>query len=218
MIALEKVTVHQGEFCLRDIDLEIPVGAYAILMGPTGCGKTTLLESICGLRRITSGRIMIDGRDVSRLAPSARRIGYVPQEAVLFPTMRIDSQIGFGLEMRRTSKANRAKRVAELARLLEIEELLERYPRGLSGGERQRVALARALAFKPSLLCLDEPLSALDDATRGRLVELLRTVHRKENATVLQITHNAAEAEQLGTVIHQLDGLKIMTIDNLPLN
>ncbi len=179
--------------------MEISTGEYGILMGPTGSGKTTLLEAICGLQPVMSGRIVLDKQDVTRLPASARQIGYVPQDSALFPTMRVDQQIEFSLKIRNCPRQARARRVEELAELLGIAGLLTRYPQGLSGGEQQRVALARALAFRPRLLCLDEPLSSLDDSTRNRLTELLREVHRLERVTVLHITHNAVEARELGT-------------------
>ncbi len=205
MISLENVTIRQGSFELSGVDLQIPGGAYGILMGPTGCGKTTLLEAICGLRRIRQGRILLHGLDVSHWAASRRQIGYVPQDSVLFPTMRVDHQIEFGLHVRRVNRKIRDQRVQQLAELLNIESLLTRYPLGLSGGEKQRVALARALSFGPELLCLDEPLSAVDDSTRRRLMELLVAVHASEQVTILHVTHNAIEAQELGTVHYRFD-------------
>ena len=210
MITLSNLTIYQGDFLLTGIEMTIPSAEYGILMGPTGCGKTTLLEAICGLRRISGGSVLLDDKDVTRLPASARQIGYVPQDAVLFPTMRVDQQIEFGLEVRKTGKRIRKQRVEELAELLEITSLLRRYPHGLSGGEKQRVALARALSFKPSLLCLDEPLSALDETTRDRMADLLREVHQQEQVTVLHITHNTAEARGLGTIQFQLVDGKIV--------
>jgi ABC-type sugar transport system ATPase subunit len=209
MITIDKLSIRQGDFLLSDIELTIPTGDYGILMGPTGCGKTSLLESICGLRRIAGGQIMLDELEVTKLPPSARQIGYVPQDSALFPTMRVDQQIAFALEIRKFKKSIRAQRVSELAELLDIKSLLHRFPVGLSGGEKQRVALARALSFKPRLLCLDEPLSSLDDATRTRMAALLRTVHQRERVTVLHITHNAAEAHELGTIHFRLEDGRI---------
>lgn len=205
MITLEKLTLQQGSFKLENISLTIPHGEYGILMGSTGCGKTMLLESICGLRPITSGRVLLGGTDVTHLSPSARQIGYVPQDTALFPMMRIDQQIGFGLEIRKIKKTIRQNRVEELAERLGITPLLGRYPQGLSGGEKQRIALARALSYQPRLLCLDEPLSALDDSTRKKMAELLRNVHQAEGVTVLHITHSSAEAKELGTVHFRLE-------------
>lgn len=205
MITLDQLTIHQGNFSLQGVDMTIPSGEYGILMGQTGCGKSTLLEAICGLRRITSGRILLGDQDVTRQPSSSRQIGYVPQDAALFPTMRIDQQIAFGLKVRKVASRQCASRVAELAELLDLGSILKRFPRGLSGGERQRVALARALSFRPRLLCLDEPLSALDNHTRTRLAKLLHAVHQTEKVTVLHITHNVTEAEELGTVYFQME-------------
>ncbi|MFK7768992.1 MAG: ABC transporter ATP-binding protein [Mariniblastus sp.] len=200
MIQLENVTLSQGNFCLRDIDLVIPTGEYCVLMGPTGCGKTTILESVCGLRQIVSGKVLIDGHDVSTLPPAARQVGYVPQNGSLFPAMKVGEQIGFPLEVRKTTAAKVKDRVNELADLLGIEPLLERYPAKLSGGERQRVALARAMSFHPKLLCLDEPLSAVDEAMRENLTMLLKRIHEQENTTVIHVTHNNSEAKKLGSI------------------
>lgn len=200
MIELEQLSIVQGDFSLRDINISIPQQAYAILMGQTGSGKTSLIETICGLRRPSGGRILIDGQEVTRLAPSQRQIGYVPQDSALFPTMKVERQIGFGLEVRNVNPADRKKRVNEIAELLQLTPLLERSPRGLSGGELQRVALARAIAFRPRLLCLDEPLSSLDQAARQSMIELLRSVHQSEQVTVLHITHSSTQCQQLGTV------------------
>ena len=205
MIRLEKVSIQQGDFSLTEIDLAIRPHQYAILMGPTGSGKTTLVEAICGLRRVSSGRIRVNGRDVTHLPPAARQIGFVPQDAVLFPTLKVAQQISFPLKVRRTSKQDQNRRIGELAELLEIDSLLGRYPRGLSGGERQRVALARALSFRPQLLCLDEPLSSVDDPMRTKLGSLLQQVYQLEQVTVLHITHNAAEAKMLSSVQYRLN-------------
>ena len=205
MIRLEDVTIRQDDFVLEKLNLEISKHEYAVLMGPTGCGKTTVMETICGLRRVSSGTISFDDRNLTHSDPAVRGIGYVPQDQILFPTMRIDKQIGYGLQIRKAAKQDIQTRVAELAQLVEIEDLLHRFPGGLSGGEKQRVALARALSFRPRLLCLDEPLSALDDETRKRIADLLKTVHQQENITVLHITHNSQDALKIGTKVFRFD-------------
>ena len=212
MIEVSNVTLRQGEFELTDISFTIEQGEYAVLMGPTGCGKTTILEILCGLRRIYSGTIRIAGDNVTHVAPARRGIGYVPQDCALFPTMRIDHQIEFGLQVRRAPYRMRKARVTELAELAGISHLLKRYPRSLSGGERQRVALARALSFRPRLMCLDEPLSALDEETRSRVADLLKTIHHKEQVTVLHITHNADEAANLATASYRFSANQIQRI------
>ena len=205
MISVQQLRLCQGDFELRQVSFEIPSNAYAILMGPTGCGKTTLLESICGLRAIVGGKILVGGDEITRTLPAQRQIGYVPQDSSLFPTMKVYRQIAFGMEVRGFSKSERDQRVEELASSLDLTEILDRYPRGLSGGERQRVALARALSFRPRLLCLDEPLSALDGDTRNNLTKLLKKIQQSESVTVLHITHNVEEGAQLGTIHFRLE-------------
>ena len=200
MIRLEHITINQGAFGMRDVCLEIPQGAYAVMMGSTGSGKTTLLEVICGLRQPDCGRILIDGKDVTRATPAARDVGYVPQDGALFKTMSVFEQIAFALSIRRAPSAIIAARVEELAGQLGITHLLDRTPIGMSGGERQRVALARALSFRPGVLLLDEPLSALDDETRSSIMALLKQVSQKTGITALHVTHNKAEADQLGSM------------------
>ena len=205
MISVQQLRLCQGDFELRQVSFEIPSNAYAILMGPTGCGKTTLLESICVLRAIVGGKILVGGDEITRTPPAQRQIGYVPQDSSLFPTMKVYRQIAFGMEVRGFSKSERDQRVEELASSLDLTEILDRYPRGLSGGERQRVALARALSFRPRLLCLDEPLSALDGDTRNNLTKLLKKIQQSESVTVLHITHNVEEGAQLGTIHFRLE-------------
>lgn len=213
MIEFSNVFVRSGDFCLDDLSFRVQRGEYAVLMGPTGCGKTTVLEVICGLKRFVSGTIVVDGLDVTSLPPTRRGIGYVPQDRALFPTMRVDKQIEFGLLVRGVNAKSRKKRVGELAELTGITEQLKRFPHGLSGGERQRVALARALSFRPRLLCLDEPLSALDDSTRKRVADLLQTVHRQEQVTVLHVTHSADDAILLGTTRFQFKDNQICRVE-----
>jgi ABC-type sugar transport system ATPase subunit len=174
-------------------------------MGRTGSGKTTLVETICGLRRSTSGRVILNGREVTRLAPAARGIGYVPQDRALFMTMTVRENLGFALRLRRADSAAMHLRVTKLAEMLGIAGLLERKPSGLSGGEAQRVALGRALAVEPSVLCLDEPLSALDDDTRAEMHTLLRTIHEQTNATILHVTHHIADARELATKLLRIE-------------
>jgi molybdate/tungstate transport system ATP-binding protein len=201
MIILEHIDVIQGRFSLCDLHMEIPRGAYAVLMGSTGSGKTTLLEVICGLRQPDGGQVMLDGRNVTHATPAARDVGYVPQDGALFKTMTVFEQLAFALAIRRETPAAIDARVTELADLLGIDHLLDRSVRDLSGGERQRVALGRALSFHPGILLLDEPLAALDDETRSHIMGLLKTVHAQTGVTVLHVTHNMKEATELGTQV-----------------
>ncbi len=173
-------------------------------MGKTGCGKTSLLEAIAGLRRIASGQVWLGGSDVTLLAPGERGVGYVPQDAALFRTMTVYNQLAFALRLRATRRSAIRKRVLELAGWLGISHLLQRGINGLSGGEKQRVALGRALSFNPKYLLLDEPLSSLDEETRVSMIELLNNLRKSGNVTVLHVTHNSTEAEQLADVRFRL--------------
>ncbi|MBI3855835.1 MAG: ABC transporter ATP-binding protein [Planctomycetes bacterium] len=197
MIALEWVTVHSGPFALQHVSFEIPDGGYGVLMGKTGAGKTTILEAICGLRDIDEGAIRLAGRDVTRLRPGDRGIGYVPQDRALFQTMSVRQNLSFAPSILGWDRAQTEARVEELASLLRIAPLLDRPPAGLSGGEAQRVALGRALAARPKILLLDEPLSALDDDTWEGMIDLLGEVRKATGVTTLHVTHRREEARRL---------------------
>jgi molybdate/tungstate transport system ATP-binding protein len=200
VIELEGVAVAAGSFALSGVSFAVPAGAYAVLMGRTGCGKTMLLEAIAGLRPVKAGRVRLTGRDVTAFRPADRGVGYVPQDLALFPPLTVREHLSFALDVRRVGRPAVRARVAELAGLLGLEPLLDRKPAGLSGGEAQRVALGRALAHRPAVLLLDEPLSALDAATKTSLVKLLREVRSASGATVLHVTHHVGEAEALADV------------------
>ncbi len=207
MIVVEDLSIQQGEFRLDGVSFSIPSGSYGVLMGQTGSGKTTILEAVCGLRLVSAGKIFLPPGEVTRLRPSERGLGYVPQDGVLFPTMTIREHLAFALDVRRWPRAEIRRRVDEVAAMLGIEALLPRRPHGLSGGERQRVALGRALAFRPQVLCLDEPLSALDRATREQMYALLGDIRQRTGVTVLHITHSHHEARRLGdTLLRLVDG------------
>lgn len=197
MIQLCDVAVKAGDFSLGGISFHVDSGQYAVLMGQTGRGKTTILESICGLRKITSGRILVHGADVTHASPGDRQIGYVPQDLALFPTLNVRQHLEFALRLRKQSASKTAERVSELAEVLGIEHLLTRSIQGLSGGESQRVALGRALSFRPSVLLLDEPLSALDESTRHEMHTVLKKVKEKSQVTTLHVTHSVEDAEAL---------------------
>ena len=212
MIRLEDIAWRAGTFQLEGISLSIPTGQYAVLMGATGCGKTTLLEIICGLRRQFAGRVFIDDQDVTDEPPGTRGVGYVPQDGAMFPTMTVREQLGFALRLRHRPAAEIAERVEQLATELGVIALLDRRPQHLSGGERQRVALGRALAAQPKVLVLDEPLSALDEERRDDLAALLRRVQRQHGVTALHITHSRAEAAQLADVLFRLQDGQVREI------
>jgi len=204
MIRLEHLWVRAGPFALREVALEVGSGEHAFLMGKTGTGKTTLLEALCGLRPILRGCVCLRGKDVTHWPPGQRGIGLVPQDAALFGHLTVREHLGFALAIRRWPREQIEQRVSELADWLGLRSLLGRRPPGLSGGEAQRVALGRALSFRPDILCLDEPLSALDDETRAEMGDLLRKVRAQTGVTILHITHNRSEAERLADRIFLL--------------
>ncbi len=206
MIALSGVSVRVGAFTLPAVTLTVATGEYAVLMGRTGCGKTTLLEAVAGLRAIDAGRVELMGRDVTGLRPGERGVGYVPQDLALFPSMTVREHLAFALEVRGAAAGRIAGRVEEMAELLGIGHLLGRRPAGLSGGEAQRVALGRALAGRPPVLLLDEPLSALDEDTRCGMMDLLKRVQRHEGVTALHVTHGRAEARALADRLFVIEG------------
>jgi ABC-type sugar transport system ATPase subunit len=197
MIAVENLSVRAGVFALDGLSFEVPTGKYAVLMGKTGTGKTTVLEAVCGLKPVRAGRVRLRGRDVTRLKAAERGVGYVPQDLALFQTMTVRMHLAIALVVRGWDRAATDRRVGELADLLGLGRLLDRKPLGLSGGESQRVALGRALAYRPSILLLDEPLSALDDETREEMYALLQTVQRQTGVTALHVTHSSQEARKL---------------------
>lgn len=210
MIELRDVSIRSGPFELSNINMVVPQGAYAVLMGGTGQGKTTIVEAICGLRTVIGGQVIIDGEDVTIWKPADRGIGYVPQDLALFPTMTVRGHLEFALRVRRVDQPTIRNRVEQLSGVLGIESILDRRIRHLSGGEAQRVALGRALAFEPRILLLDEPLSSLDEATRDRLCQLLRSVQRETGLTTLHITHNRAEARFLADTLFVIESRQIV--------
>ena len=215
MIQLENLCLRNGSFELNDLSATIASGSYGILMGRTGCGKTTILEAICGLQpHVSSGIIRLNDSDVTLLKPAERGIGYVPQDSALFETMSIYENVAFALRLRKWPGADIEGRVHELAELMGITSLLERRPFGLSGGEAKRVALARALAASPGVLCLDEPLSALDEETHGEICDLLGELHREIDVTILHITHSSSEAKRLGETFLRLEEGKLIEVNS----
>ena len=181
-----------------DVSLEIDDGEFVVLVGPSGCGKSTLLRMIAGLEEVTEGAIEIGGRDVTDLAPRHRDIAMVFQSYALYPHMSVRDNLGYGLKVRRTQKAEIRRRVDEVAELLGLDELLERRPAALSGGQRQRVAMGRAIVREPRAFLMDEPLSNLDAKLRVSMRAHLANLHARLGATTVYVTHDQVEAQTLG--------------------
>ncbi|ASJ00761.1 tungstate ABC transporter ATP-binding protein WtpC [Thermococcus gorgonarius] len=198
MLRVEGISKDYKEFHLRDITFSVKRGEYFVLLGPSGAGKTVLLEIIAGILEPDSGRVILNEKDVTTLPPEKRGLAYVPQDYALFPNMSVFDNIAFGLKLRGVPKDERERKVRELAEVLGIEHLLHRNPQTLSGGERQRVAIARALAVEPPLILLDEPFANLDVQTRGNLIREMKRWKRELNFTAIQVTHSFEEAVSLG--------------------
>ena len=213
MIRIDKLALRQGDFTLDEVSFEIPSGQYGLLVGKSGCGKTTVLEAICGLRETSGGGIFLGDDEVTSRKPGERGVGYVPQDGALFPTLSTRDQLAFALQLRKVETSRIAHRIEELAGRLGIEHLLDRMPDGLSGGERQRVALGRALSIRPKFLCLDEPLSALDDETHDEICQLLIDTVKGSGVTVLHVTHNKRETERLADLVYRFENGKVRSVE-----
>ena len=183
---------------LKDIALKIDAGEFLILVGPSGCGKSTLMNCIAGLENITGGEILVDGEDISQASPKDRDIAMVFQSYALYPTMSVRDNIAFGLKMRKVPAAKIEEEVARVAKLLQIEPLLERKPSQLSGGQQQRVAMGRALARRPKIYLFDEPSSNPDAKLRGEMRTEIKLMHQRLKTTTVYVTHDQIEAMTLG--------------------
>ncbi|MGE0349561.1 ABC transporter ATP-binding protein [Hydrogenophaga sp.] len=191
---------------LKQIDIAVAPGEFLILVGPSGCGKSTLLNIIAGLEEPTDGAIRIGARNVVGVPPAQRDIAMVFQSYALYPTMSVADNIGFALEMRKVPKAERQRRIGEVAAMLQIEHLLDRRPSQLSGGQRQRVAMGRALARQPQLFLFDEPLSNLDAKLRVEMRAEIKRLHQASGITSVYVTHDQIEAMTLGSRIAVMKG------------
>ncbi|HEM62352.1 MAG TPA: ATP-binding cassette domain-containing protein [Chloroflexi bacterium] len=211
-LQVRDLSVDLGEFHLRHVDLEIEAGEYFVILGPTGAGKTVLLETVAGLFHHSSGAIFLDGEEVSHTPPERRGIGFVYQDYALFPHLTVADNVAFGLKLRRVERAGIGERVVRVSELLGIGDLLHRRPNTLSGGEQQRAALARALVVEPRVLLLDEPLSALDPETREALRRELAVVQSQLGTTTLHVTHDFEEAVALGHRIAVMNEGRIVQV------
>ncbi len=194
---------------LHDVSLHIADGEFAVFVGPSGCGKSTLLRAIAGLETISSGAVHIGGRDVSALPPSARDISMVFQSYALYPHMTVRGNMDFGMKVNNFSAADRARRIAEAARILQLGEYLDRKPGQLSGGQRQRVAIGRAIVKEPKVFLFDEPLSNLDAKLRVQMRVELEALHKDLKATMIYVTHDQVEAMTMADKIVVLQGGRI---------
>jgi molybdopterin-binding protein len=201
VIRLDAVSLTLGGFQLTEVGFEVEAGGYGLIIGPTGGGKTTLLEAIAGHVPVAGGRILLDDRDVTRESPERRGVGFVYQAYHLFPHHTVRDNVAYGLRHAGLDAAASDRRIGELTELLGLGPLLPRSVRDLSGGEQQRVALARALAPRPRILLLDEPLAAVDPSFRRTLRRELQTLREAEGVTTLHVTHDIEDALRLGDVL-----------------
>ncbi len=215
MIEVRDLFVDVGEFRLYNVNLLVRDGEYMVIMGPSGAGKTLLLQAILGIIRPEKGRILIDGKDVTPMPPEKRGLSYVPQDYALFPHMTVYDNIAFGLRIRGYDDSYIHEKVRETADIMGIADLLHRKPTTLSGGEKQRVALARALVVEPKALLLDEPLSALDRVTRSDLQQFLRKLHSSMKFTAIHVTHDFLEASYLADRMAMIFDGRVVRIGTL---
>ncbi|HET7744764.1 MAG TPA: sn-glycerol-3-phosphate ABC transporter ATP-binding protein UgpC [Gaiellaceae bacterium] len=215
-IELQNVTkIFSGEVAaVDDVSLRIADGEFLALVGPSGCGKSTLLRTIAGLEDVTSGEISIGGVDVTDLAPRHRDVAMVFQSYALYPHMSVRQNLGYGLKVRRTPKAETARRVSDVAALLGLTDLLDRRPAQLSGGQRQRVAMGRAIVREPKAFLMDEPLSNLDAKLRVGMRASLAQLHQKLGVTTVYVTHDQVEAMTLGHRVAVMRDGRILQIDS----
>lgn len=198
---------------IDDVSLTVADGEFLVLLGPSGCGKTTVLRAVAGLEELDRGAIFIGGRDVTPLPPGRRRIAMVFQSYAVFPHLRVYDNIVFGLRMARVPADEQRRRAEDAAALLQIPDLLDRYPAQLSGGQRQRVAVARAIVMRPDVLLMDEPLSNLDALLRLHMRTELKRIHRELRVTAIYVTHDQVEALSLGERIAVMYGGRIVQHD-----
>ena len=205
-IRFENITKKFGDkVILKDMNLTIEDGSFTVMIGPSGCGKTTLLRIIAGIGPQTSGKVYLDGKDISKTPPAQRNVAMVFQNYAIYPTMTVRENIEFGLKNNKVPKAEREQLIAEYAEVVGLTEYLDRKPSTLSGGQRQRIALARAMVKKPKVFLMDEPLSNLDAKLRVQMRTELIELHRKLKTTFVYVTHDQTEAMSMASHIILMD-------------
>ncbi|VVE51333.1 spermidine/putrescine ABC transporter ATPase [Pandoraea capi] len=213
-LTLTDVSKTFGELnAVSNVNLSVEKGEFVSLLGPSGCGKTTTLQMIAGFVEATTGRITLDGRDITNMRPNKRGLGIVFQSYALFPHMTVADNVGFGLEMRGVDKAERKDRIREALALVRLDALGHRFPRELSGGQRQRVAIARAVVIAPPVLLLDEPMSNLDAKLREDMQFELRSIQRKIGTTTIMVTHDQSEALSISDRVVVMEAGRITQVD-----
>ncbi|MHC8382596.1 ABC transporter ATP-binding protein [Pseudomonas sp. LB3P14] len=213
-VQLEGLGKRYGEIdAVVATNLSVEKGEFVSLLGPSGCGKTTTLQMIAGFVDVSSGRILLDGRDITHAKPASRGLGVVFQSYALFPHMTVKDNVAFGLRMRKVPGAELLQRVDRVLKLVRLNQHAERYPRELSGGQRQRVALARALVIEPPVLLLDEPLSNLDANLREEMQFEIRRIQREVGITTLMVTHDQSEALSISDRVVVMQAGRITQID-----
>ncbi len=212
MLDIKNLTADLGEFSLKGVDLHVDKGEYSVILGPTGTGKTILLEVIAGVYPVDGGSIHVNGQDITGLPPKDRSVSMVYQDYMLFPHLTIEENIRFGLEAENYPEEEISKRVDRFVDLLDISDILHRYSRTLSGGERQRATLARGLVMGPDVLLLDEPVSALDVPSQEKIIKELKKIRRETDVTIMHVTHSREEAIRLGDRIAVMNDGKIVQV------
>ncbi len=200
-LILKDISLQAGIFKVKNINLRIENNQYFALMGHTGSGKSMLLQAICGLMKVQKGVILMNNKDITNLEPRFRNVGYVPQNSGLFPHLKVKDNIIFSLRLKGLSKKDAICEVSNIIDFLDIAYLLDRSVINLSGGEKQKVALARGLAKKPSLLLLDEPVSALDELTKFEICNILKDIQKEFKISTIHVCHNLQESKQIADSI-----------------
>ncbi len=234
-VQLKQIRVkYKEQYILNNLSIEILHGILLVVLGESGCGKTTLLKVIAGVITPETGTVWFDNQNITHQPPQLRRVGYVPQAQILFPHLNVRDNIAFGINKMKKKKMENVLFIQNLAHLVQIEDFLDRFPSELSGGQKQRVALARAMAIEPNVLLLDEPLSSLDASARESMAFTIRKIQQETNTTIVYVTHNLEETrlisdqiavlfngqiQQFGsihTILHNPKSIQIARIMNIP--